>query len=91
LNTKQAVEMTRKYESGNTVELLYSLLLLYRLTYYRQLQMSIDPSSAIKKKAVQINAAQALSAINMLNNGIIALEHNPNRLLFMLNILIHLP
>ncbi|OGC38794.1 hypothetical protein A2Y85_08010 [candidate division WOR-3 bacterium RBG_13_43_14] len=91
LSTKQAAEITRKYENGKAVELLYALILLYRMSYYQQLKMLNSIPSTVKRKATQINIPQVINAITLLNNSIIALEHNPNRVLFLLNIFTHLP
>ncbi len=91
LSMRQAAETTRRHENDNAAELLYPLLLLYRLTYLQQLGMLADPAAMIKNKASRISTAKTLNALSLLNKSLISLEHNPSRLLLLLDVFAHLP
>ncbi|UCC12093.1 MAG: AAA family ATPase [candidate division WOR-3 bacterium] len=94
MTAKTAAATAKAYERRIIVDLFYPLVLLYRLALYRKIMgTSIHSSvkSSIDKKIRTVPPAQLLDAIQRLHHSIILLEHNPNRLLLLLDVLTRLP
>lgn len=93
LNCADASDLAREFERRKLVEILYPLLLIYRLALYRKLNLPTESGSAarIGKKAERVSLERILAAIALLNSSINSLEHNPNHLLLLFNILLKLP
>ena len=93
LQVKSAANVAYGYERKNIVELYYPLLLLYRLVLYRKLNLVSKTryEYEIAKKAKRITLDRVIETIVLLNNNIVLLERNPNRLLHLFNVLLRLP
>lgn len=93
MRLKSAANVAREYERKRIVELYYPLLLLYRLVFYRKLNMASNTcyDVEIAKKAKRITMDKIIDTIMMLNHNINLLERNPNRLLHLFNVLLKLP
>ena len=93
LQVKSAANVAYGYERKNIVELYYPLLLLYRLVLYRKLNLVSKTryEYEIAKKAKRITLDKVIETIVLLNNNIVLLERNPNRLLHLFNVLLRLP
>ena len=93
LDIKTAATIAKEFESKKVVNLLYPLLLLYRLILYRKLNIAINSAMALEltKKANNIPLEKIINTVTMLNYNINILEQNPNRLLLLFNILTKLP
>jgi hypothetical protein len=88
-----ASNLTREFEKKKLVEILYPLLLIYRLVLYQKLNLPTESGVAtrIGKKSERIALDKILGAIGLLNAAINSLEHNPNHQLLLFNILLKLP
>ena len=93
LNLKAAADTAKGFEYMKIVDLLYPLLLLYRLVLYRKLNIVTNSTVDIEitKKANKITLEKIINTISMLNYSINSLEQNPHRLLLLLNTLTKLP
>jgi len=93
LDTGTAAVTAREYERKKIIDLLYPLLLMYRLVFYKKLDIAIESSfdDVVNKKANNISMEKIISTLAMLNNNINMLEQNPNRLLLLFNLLTKLP
>jgi hypothetical protein len=93
LTCADASGLAREFEKWKLVEILYPLLLIYRLALYRKLNLPNESGYAalIGKKAERVSLDKILATIGLLNAGINSLEHNPNHLLLLFNILLKLP
>ncbi len=93
LSTKTAAATAREYERKKIVDLLYPLLLLYRLVLYTKLNIGQNSEVAkmIRKKAAEISLEKIARTLIRLNDSINSLEQNPNRLLLLFNLLKQLP
>jgi DNA polymerase-3 subunit delta' len=93
LDTKTAGAIAREYERKKIVDLLYPLLLIYRIMLYKKMNININSSmnQAISRKLENISLDKIIHVLNMLNNSINLLERNPNRLLLLFNLLTKLP
>jgi len=93
LDIASAAKMAREYERKKIVDLLYPLLLMYRLALYQKLNIKTDSSidDTVIKKAEKLSLGGIISALHLLNNSINVLEQNPNRLLLLFSILTRLP
>ena len=81
-------------ERKKIVDLLYPLLLLYRLALYTKLNIggqNSEVTKIIRKKANTISLENIARTLVRLNNSINLLEQNPNRLLLLFNLLKQLP
>jgi len=88
-----AANFAREFEKRKLVEILYPLLLIYRLVLYRKLNLPTESgySALVTKKAERIPLDKILAAVTLLNANINSLEHNPNHLLLLFNTLLKLP
>jgi hypothetical protein len=95
MNTKNAASIALSYgrKNVNVIDLYYPLLLLYRLVFYRKLNISSDSryENDVIKKAKKVTLDEVIDAITLLNQNIYILESNPNKLLHLFNALIRLP
>lgn len=95
MTAKNAAGTARTYERKIIVDLFYPLILLYRLVLYRKIYSGIPIhtpfNSYIEKKVRSVSLAQLVDTIGRLHQSIILLEHNPNRLLLLLDVLTKLP
>jgi len=93
LSEKTAAAAAREYEGKKIINLLYPLLLFYRLVLYRKFNLSLNTpyEKIIKKKAESLSVKTIIETLLMLNNSINALEHNPNQLLHLFSIFSKLP
>jgi len=93
LNTKTAAATAREYERKKIVDLLYPLLLLYRLVLYSKLNIEQNSEVArmVRKRATKISLENIAHTLIRLNNSINSLEQNPNRLLLLFKLLKQLP
>ena len=93
LQSKSAAAVAKGYERKNVVELYYPLLLLYRLVLYRKLNLASDTryEFEITKKAKRITLERVIDTIMLLNENIVLLERNPNKLLHLFYVLLKLP
>jgi len=93
LSAPDASDFAREFERRKLVEILYPLLLIYRLALYRKLNLPTESGYAarIGKKAERVSLDKILATIGLLNTSINSLEHNPNHLLLLFNILLKLP
>ncbi|KPJ71659.1 hypothetical protein AMJ52_08395 [candidate division TA06 bacterium DG_78] len=93
LNTKSAATVAKEFENKKTIDLLYPLLLLYRLALYQKIGIlsSTQLDSAVKKKADTLSLQGLVRTVMILNYSITTLEQNPHRLLLLFNILTKLP
>ncbi len=93
LDTETAAATAKEYERKKIIDLLYPLLLMYRLVLYKKLNIALKSTidDAVNKKANNISLDKIISTLGMLNNNINILEQNPNRLLLLFNLLTKLP
>lgn len=93
LSVSEAANLARKFSREKTIDLIYPLLLLYRLLMYRALNLPGQTAyeSLLDKKIKRVSLASVLDTITRLDAGIIALEQNPNHLLLLFNLLLKLP
>ncbi len=93
LDTATAAATAKEYERKKIIDLLYPLLLMYRLVLYKKLNITINSTidEVIDKKVNKISLDKVINTLHMLNHSINALEQNPNRLLLLFNILTKLP
>ncbi len=93
LDTETAAATAKEYERKKIIDLLYPLLLMYRLVLYKKLNIVLKSTidDAVNKKANNISLDKIISTLGMLNNNINILEQNPNRLLLLFNLLTKLP
>ncbi len=93
LSTQVVAEHALQYRNKTVIDLLYQLMLLYRVTLYRKLNLPITTSfeSEITRKANRTSLEKILQILLTLNCNINNLEQNPNRLLLLLDILTKLP
>jgi DNA polymerase III delta prime subunit len=93
LDTKTAALRAKELERKKVINILYPLLLLYRLVLYKKLNIDIHTSleTMISKKAERISIEDIIQAVKVLNQSIYSLEQNPNRLLLLFNTLSTLP
>lgn len=93
LDTETAAATAKEYERKKIIDLLYPLLLMYRLVLYKKLNIVLKSTidDAVNKKANNISLDKIISTLGMLNNNINVLEQNPNRLLLLFNLLTKLP
>jgi DNA polymerase-3 subunit delta' len=93
LSVKSAALYAGTFERKRLVELYYPLLLLYRLVYYKKLNIIGNTiyDFEIAKKAKRITMNKTIDTIMLLNQSINLLEQNPNRLLQLFNVLLRLP
>jgi DNA polymerase III delta prime subunit len=93
LDAKQASILAKTYERKKIVDLLYPLLLLYRLVLYTKLHLTDNSrfQDIISKKAKSISLTETINTIMLLNYSINILEQNPNHLLLLFSILTKLP
>ena len=93
LSVMSAAFYAGAYERKRVVELYYPLLLLYRLVFYRKLNMvgNTGYDFEIAKKAKRSTMDKTIDTIMLLNQNINLLEKNPNRLLHLFNVLLRLP
>ncbi len=93
MQAKSAAHVARAYEKKNVVELYYPLLLLYRLVFYKKLNLAGDTryEFEVAKKAKRITLDRVIDAIMLLNENIVLLERNPNKLLHLFYVLLKLP
>lgn len=93
MNLRAVARCAREYERKRIVELLYPLLLLYRIVLYRKLNIACSTryDSEIAIKAKRISTDKAIRAVMILNDSINMLEKNPNRLLHLFYVLLRLP
>jgi len=92
LSMQTVAAIANEFERKKIIDLLYPLLLLYRLAFYKKLGQKIDSkfNSGIEKKA-NLTLEKIVDTMLMLNSSINMLEQNPNHLLLLLNILSKLP
>jgi hypothetical protein len=93
LTTKSAATVAKEFEYKKTIDLLYPLLLLYRLALYEKIGIveSSRLDAAIKMKADTLSLPQLVHTVMIVNYTINTLEQNPHRLLLLFNILTKLP
>lgn len=93
LSVKSAAFYAGAYERKRLVDLYYPLLLLYRLVFYRKLNMigNTGYDFEVVRKAKRITMDKTIDTIMLLNQNINLLEKNPNRLLHLFNVLLELP
>lgn len=93
LSTESVAKLARELEDENLTDLFYSLLLLYRSVFYKQLNQSISKEleMEINTKARKVSIEKIIKTILMLNSCINVLGHNPNYLILLFNTLIRLP
>ena len=88
-----AAQIAKEYERKKVVDILYPLLLMYRLLLYQKMDIPLDTtlSPILKKKTPKLSLERIIDTIALLNTSIYSLERNPNRLLLLFNILMKLP
>ncbi len=93
LSTESVAKFARELENENLTDFFYSLLLLYRSVFYKQLNhpISKELEMEINTKARKVSSEKIIKTILMLNNCINLLSHNPNYLILLFNTLIRLP
>jgi DNA polymerase-3 subunit delta' len=93
LTLKAAAELAYNYQRRRVVELYYPLLLLYRLVLYKRLNIVSNTryEHDISIKAKRLDTDKIIRAIRLLNDNIILIESNANRLLQLFNVLLRLP
>ena len=93
LSVKSAALCANTYEKKRIVELYYPLLLLYRLIFYKKLNMTGHTAydHEITEKAKRITMSKTIDTMLLLNHNINLLEKNPNRVLHLFNVLLRLP
>ncbi|MBE0432674.1 AAA family ATPase [candidate division WOR-3 bacterium] len=93
LDLKSVAEVAGQYERKRVVDLYYPLMLLYRMVLYKKLDLvdRTDHDAEVTRKARRISVDLAVAAVTMLNDSIIRLERNPNKLLNLAYVLLRLP
>jgi DNA polymerase-3 subunit delta' len=93
LSAETAAQTAGVYERKKLIDLLYPLLLMYRLVFYKKLNIAINTTLEpfLNRKANALSVERIINAINMLDVSICSLENNPNRLLLLFNIFMKLP
>jgi DNA polymerase-3 subunit delta' len=93
LSVRSAALCANTYERRRIVDLYYPLLLLYRLVFYKKLNMVGHTvyDFEIARKAKRITMNRTIDTIMLLNHNINLLEKNPNRVLHLFNVLLRLP
>ena len=93
LSVKSAAAVAYEYQRKNLIDLYYPLMLLYRLAFYRQLNLATNTryDTEIVKKAKRITMDRLIDTLMLLNQNILLLEKNPNRLLHLFNVMLRLP
>ncbi|MGB3341091.1 MAG: AAA family ATPase [bacterium] len=93
LSTETAAQIAREYERKKIVDILYPLLLMYRLLFYKKIKIALNTSlePILNKKVKTLSLEQIAETIELLNASIYSLERNPSRLLLLFNILMKLP
>ena len=93
LTLKAAADLANSYQRRRVVELYYPLLLLYRLVFYKKLGIINGTlyDHDISVKAKRLTADKIIKAIRLLNENLVLIENNPNRLLQLFNVLLRLP
>lgn len=95
MNTKSAAGITLRCGKKNidVVDLYYPLLLLYRLVFYRKLNISSNSryENDVTRKAKSLSLNDVIDTIALLNQNIFILDSNPNKLLHLFNALLRLP
>lgn len=92
-DVRSAAAVALKYDRVSTVDLYYPLMLLYRMVLYKKLDLAgrVEHDPEVARKARRISLELAAAAVRMLNDSIVQLERNPNRLLNLVNVLLKLP
>jgi replication-associated recombination protein RarA len=93
LSTETAAKIANEYQRKKFVDILYPLLLMYRILFYKKIEIAFDTSlePVLNKKAKKLSLEQIVKAVQLLNTSIYSLERNPNHLLLLFNILMKLP
>lgn len=93
LSADAAARIAKEYERKKIIDVLYPLLLLYRLLLYQKIDIPLNTSlkPILGKKISQLSLAQIVDTIALLNSSIYSLERNPNRLLLLFNLFMKLP
>jgi hypothetical protein len=93
LSVQGAAFYAKTYERKRLVDLYYPLLLLYRVVFYRKLNMigKTGYDFEVVRKAKRVTMDKTIDTIVLLNHNINLLEKNPNRLLHLFNVLLKLP
>lgn len=93
LTLKAAADLAHSFQRRRVVELYYPLLLLYRLVLYRKLGIVNNTlyDHDISGKSKRLDADKIIKAIRLLNENLVLIENNPNRLLQLFNVLLKLP
>lgn len=93
LSTETAAHIAKEYERKKIIDILYPLLLMYRLLFYKKIKIAFDTSleSILSKKAKMLSLERIVKTIESLNTSIYSLDRNPNHLLLLFNILMKLP
>lgn len=93
LDVKSAASAAQENVRKKAIELLYPLLLLYRLVFYKKIGHPVESpyDPFIAKKANRISFTELIKTLVMLNNNINNLIRNPNRRLMLFNIFSQLP
>ncbi len=93
LSIADAAELAREFSRKKIIDLLYPLLLLYRLLLYRNLAIPCESAydALVVRKTKHTPLASTIDALAMLNTGIVSLKQNPNHLLLLFNLLLKLP
>ena len=93
LTSKAAADLAYSNQRKRVVEIYYPLMLLYRLVLYKKLNLlgntRYDRDVSFKAKGVSTD--RVINAIRLLNDNIMLLEGNANRLLQLFNVLLRLP
>jgi hypothetical protein len=93
LTLKAAADLAYSNQRKRVVEIYYPLMLLYRLVLYKKLNLlgntRYDRDVSFKAKGVSTD--RVINAIRLLNDNIILIEGNANRLLQLFNVLLRLP
>jgi replication-associated recombination protein RarA len=93
LTLKAAAELAYNNQRMRVVELYYPLLLLYRLVLYRKLNIvgTTRYDRDVNVKAKRVATDKVIQTIRLLNDNIILVESNANKLLQLFNVLLRLP
>ena len=93
MSTETAAQMAGGYERKKLIDLLYPLLLMYRLVFYKKINITINTTlePLLNKKASALSLNSIINTINLLNVSINSLERNPSHLLLLFNVLMKLP
>ncbi|MDH4210586.1 MAG: AAA family ATPase [candidate division WOR-3 bacterium] len=93
LTLRAAADLAYSYHRKRVVELYYPLLLLYRLVLYKKLNIvgSTRYDRDVNVKAKRVATDKVIQAIRLLNDNIILIESNANKLLQLFNVLLRLP